>query len=111
LERPTKGDVRIEERVVNELPPGDLKMAMAFQDFALYPHFSLYGNIAFALKPTVKSRADLDRWVRTAAAILGLGPLLAKRPRAVRRRAAAGRPGARARARARRLLDGRAAVH
>jgi ABC-type sugar transport system ATPase subunit len=41
-------------------------MAMVFQDYALYPHLNLYGNIAFALKPTVKSRADLDRRVRTA---------------------------------------------
>jgi len=83
LERPTKGDVRIGDRVVNELAPGDRKMAMVFQDYALYPHLSVYGNIAFALKPTVKSRADLDRRVRTAAAMLSLEPLLAKKPRAL----------------------------
>ncbi len=49
--RPTKGDVRIEERVVNELPPGDLKMAMVFLDFALYPHLSLYLRHLFPYLP------------------------------------------------------------
>jgi len=83
LERPTEGDVRIGERVVNELAPRDRKMAMVFQDYALYPHLSVYGNIAFALKPTVRSRAELDKRVRSAAAMLGLEPLLAKKPPAL----------------------------
>ncbi len=83
LERPTEGDVRIGERVVNELAPGDRQLAMVFQDYALYPHLNVYGNIAFALKPTVKSRAELDRRVRSAAAMLGLEPLLAKKPRSL----------------------------
>jgi len=83
LERPTEGDVRIGERVVNELAPADRKMAMVFQDYALYPHRSVYGNIAFALKPTVRPRAELDKRVRSAAAMLGLEPLLAKKPPAL----------------------------
>jgi ABC-type sugar transport system ATPase subunit len=83
LERPTEGDARIGERVVNERSPADRKMAMVFQDYALHPHRSVYGNIAFALKPTVRSRAELDKRVRSAAAMLGLEPLLAKKPLAL----------------------------
>ena len=83
LERPIEGDVRIGDRVVNELVPGDRKMAMVFQDYALYPHLSVYGHLAFALKPTVRSRAELDKRVRSAAAMLGLEPLLAKKPPAL----------------------------
>jgi len=81
LERPTEGDARIGERVVNERSTADRKMAMVFQDYALHPHRSVYGNIAFALKPTVRSRAELDKRVRSAAAMLGLEPLLATRSR------------------------------
>jgi len=73
LERPTEGDARIGERVVNERSPADRKMAMVFQDYALHPHRSVYGNIAFALKPTVRSRAELDKAGPFRGSDVGLG--------------------------------------
>ncbi|MGI8537291.1 MAG: ABC transporter ATP-binding protein, partial [Mycobacteriales bacterium] len=83
LERLTAGTIRIGDRVVNDLAPGDRDVAMVFQDYALYPHLTVYGNIAFALRPTVKSRRELDARVREAAELLGMQRLLRKRPRAL----------------------------
>ena len=89
LERPIEGDVRIGDRVVNELVPGDRKMAMVFQDYALYPHLSVYGNIAFALKPTVRSRAELDKAGPFRGSDVGPGAAVGQEAaRAVRRRGA-----------------------
>jgi multiple sugar transport system ATP-binding protein len=81
LEDITRGTVRIGERVVNDMPPKERDIAMVFQNYALYPHMSVYDNMAFALKLRRVDRSEVDRRVREAADILGLGGLLDKRPR------------------------------
>jgi ABC-type sugar transport system ATPase subunit len=95
LERPDEGTVRIGDRAVDDVSPGARDVAMVFQDYALYPHMSVYGNIAFALRPSLRSKRELDAKVRQVAELLGLGGLLGKRPRALsggeRQRVALGR--------------------
>jgi multiple sugar transport system ATP-binding protein len=81
LEDITGGTVRIGDRVVNGVPPKDRDIAMVFQNYALYPHMTVYDNMAFALKLRKVDRGEVDRRVREAADILGLGGLLDKRPR------------------------------
>jgi multiple sugar transport system ATP-binding protein len=81
LESITGGTVRIGDRVVNDVPPRDRDIAMVFQNYALYPHMTVYDNMAFALKLRKVSRDEIDRRVRDAAQILGLAGLLDKRPR------------------------------
>src|ERR671919_2709586 len=72
LERQTSGDVLIGGQTVNELPPADRKIAMVFQSYALYPHMSVYKNMAFGLKFAKTDKAEVDRRVRQAAEILKL---------------------------------------
>ncbi len=95
LERADEGAIRIGDRVVNDLSPGDRDVSMVFQDYALYPHMSVYNNIAFALRPSVRSKRERDLRVRQAAGLLGLDRMLDKRPRALsggeRQRVALGR--------------------
>jgi multiple sugar transport system ATP-binding protein len=95
LEAITSGKVQIGERIVNDLPPKDRDVAMVFQNYALYPHMTVYENMAFALKVRKTDKAELDRRVRDAAAILGLDELLERRPKALsggqRQRVAMGR--------------------
>jgi multiple sugar transport system ATP-binding protein len=95
LEAITRGTITIGDRVVNELPPKDRDVAMVFQDYALYPHMTVYQNMAFALKIRKLSKAETDQRVRDTAAILGLEDLLARRPKALsggqRQRVAMGR--------------------
>jgi multiple sugar transport system ATP-binding protein len=81
LEDITRGTVRIGDQVVNDVPPKDRDIAMVFQNYALYPHMNVYNNMAFALKLRRVESNEIDRRVREAAKILGLGGLLAKRPR------------------------------
>ena len=81
LEEISEGQIRIGDRVVNEIPPKDRDIAMVFQNYALYPHMTVYENMAFALKLRHVSRAEMDRRVRDTAKILGLEELLDKRPR------------------------------
>src|SRR5688500_3622922 len=81
LEDITGGTVRIGDRVVNDVPPKDRDIAMVFQNYALYPHMNVHDNMAFALKLRRVERSEIDRRVREAAEILGLGGLLDKRPR------------------------------
>ena len=81
LEEISEGTVRIGDRVVNDLPPKDRDIAMVFQNYALYPHMTVYENMAFALKLRRVDRAEVDRRVREAGEILGLSALLGKRPR------------------------------
>jgi len=83
LEQPTKGVIRIGDRVVNELAPGDRDVAMVFQDYALYPHMNAYQNVAFALRPARLPKKELNRRVREAAALLGIQTLLGRRPGAL----------------------------
>jgi multiple sugar transport system ATP-binding protein len=95
LEAITKGEVRIADRVVNDVPPKDRDIAMVFQNYALYPHMSVFDNMAFGLKLQKVPRQDIDQRVRETADILGLGELLNRKPRALsggqRQRVAMGR--------------------
>jgi multiple sugar transport system ATP-binding protein len=95
LEDVTSGVVRIGKRVVNKLPPKDRDIAMVFQNYALYPHMSAYDNMAFGLKMRSFPRAEIDRRVNDAAQVLGLEPVLKKKPRTLsggqRQRVAMGR--------------------
>jgi multiple sugar transport system ATP-binding protein len=95
LEAITKGEVRIGDRVVNDVPPKERDIAMVFQNYALYPHMSVFDNMAFGLKLQKVPKAEIDTRVRDAAHILGLDELLNRKPRALsggqRQRVAMGR--------------------
>ncbi|HEX9123781.1 MAG TPA: sn-glycerol-3-phosphate ABC transporter ATP-binding protein UgpC, partial [Actinomycetota bacterium] len=95
LESITQGTVRIGERVVNTVPPKERDIAMVFQNYALYPHMSVYDNMAFGLKLRKLPKQEIDRRVREAAAILGLEEFLPRKPKALsggqRQRVAMGR--------------------
>jgi multiple sugar transport system ATP-binding protein len=95
LEEISEGTVRIGERVVNDLPARDRDIAMVFQNYALYPHMSVYDNMAFGLKLRKVSKDEIDRRVMEAARILGLEDFLRRKPRALsggqRQRVAMGR--------------------
>jgi ABC-type sugar transport system ATPase subunit len=81
LEAVSAGELRIGGRRVNELPPADRKIAMVFQSYALYPHMSVYKNMAFGLKFVRTGKDEVDRRVRRAAEILKLTNLLDRKPR------------------------------
>jgi multiple sugar transport system ATP-binding protein len=81
LEPPTEGDVLIGGRVVTDLPPRARQIAMVFQSYALYPHMSVYNNIAFPLKAARLPRAEQEKRVQWAAGILGIDGLLGRKPR------------------------------
>ncbi|MEX0774775.1 MAG: sn-glycerol-3-phosphate ABC transporter ATP-binding protein UgpC [Phycisphaeraceae bacterium] len=95
LEEISAGTVRIGERVVNDVPPKDRDIAMVFQNYALYPHMTVYKNMAFGLKLRRMPRKEIDERVQWAAKILGLTPLLERKPKALsggqRQRVAVGR--------------------
>ena len=80
LETPTSGRIVIGEREVQELPSRKRDVAMVFQNYALYPHLTVYGNLAFGLKEHGFKRAEVDRRVRDMARILGIETLLGRRP-------------------------------
>src|SRR5438309_7188107 len=75
LEDITEGQIKIGDRVVNDMPPRDRDIAMVFQSYALYPHMSVYDNMAFGLKMRGTPRPEIDRRARDAARILELDPL------------------------------------
>jgi multiple sugar transport system ATP-binding protein len=95
LETISAGEIRIDERVVNALEPKERDIAMVFQNYALYPQMTVAENLGFALQLAKTPKAELERKVATAAAMLGLGPLLARYPRQLsggqRQRVAMGR--------------------
>jgi multiple sugar transport system ATP-binding protein len=95
LEAISEGTITVGDRIVNELPPKDRDVAMVFQNYALYPHMSVYDNMAFALKIRKMPSAERDRKVRDTAKILGIGELLDRKPKALsggqRQRVAMGR--------------------
>lgn len=95
LEDISAGTVAIGGRVVNDVAPKDRGIAMVFQNYALYPHMTVFDNLAFGLKLAGVSRPEIDRRVREAAGILGLEALLDRRPAALsggqRQRVAVGR--------------------
>ncbi len=95
LERITSGTLRIGDRVVNALEPADRDIAMVFQNYALYPHMSVYDNLAYGLRNRRFPKADIDRRVKEAAAMLEIEKFLDRKPRALsggqRQRVAMGR--------------------
>jgi multiple sugar transport system ATP-binding protein len=80
LEKPTAGRIFIGDREVQELPSRKRDVAMVFQNYALYPHLTVYGNLAFGLKEHRVKKAETDRRVREMSHILGLDALLGRRP-------------------------------
>src|SRR5205809_4654446 len=95
LEEITSGEISIGERVVNDLPPKDRDIAMVFQNYALYPHMTVYDNMVFGLKMRKFEKAEIGKRGREAADILGIGELLKRKPRQLsggqRQRVAVGR--------------------
>src|SRR5437870_11184598 len=94
LEPITSGTVSIDGEVVNHVPAKSRDIAMVFQSYALYPHMTVYDNLAFGLRRRDVARAEVDRRVRAVAGKLGLEPFLARKPHALsggqRQRAAPG---------------------
>ena len=83
LEEITSGELRIDDEIVNDVAPKDRNIAMVFQSYALYPHMTVYDNMAFGLKLRKFSRDEIDRRVNNAAEILGLKPYLDRHPKAL----------------------------
>ncbi|HBO34063.1 MAG TPA: glycerol-3-phosphate ABC transporter ATP-binding protein, partial [Anaerolineaceae bacterium] len=81
LEEISEGKVLIGDQVVNDIAPKDRDIAMVFQSYALYPHMSVYDNMAFGLKLRKFDKADIDRRVKEAAQILGIEGLLKRKPK------------------------------
>jgi multiple sugar transport system ATP-binding protein len=95
LEEITEGVISIGDRVVNDVPPKDRDIAMVFQSYALYPHMSVYDNMAFGLKLRRTPKDEIDKRVKEAADILGIPDLLDRKPKQLsggqRQRVAVGR--------------------
>ncbi|MFP4268113.1 MAG: ABC transporter ATP-binding protein [Spirochaetaceae bacterium] len=95
LEDITEGDLYIDDKRVNDIPPKDRDIAMVFQNYALYPHMSVYDNMAFGLKIRKFDKSEIERRVKEASEILGLEQLLDRKPKALsggqRQRVAVGR--------------------
>ena len=95
LENPSNGEIFVDDRMINNVPPKDRNISMVFQNYALYPHMNVYGNMAFALKLRNYPKADIDKRVRDAGQILGISHLLDRRPKQIsggeRQRVALGR--------------------
>ncbi len=95
LEEITAGEISIGDRVVNDLPPKDRDIAMVFQNYALYPHMTVYDNMAFGLKMRKFPKPEIAKRVQDAAQLLGIQELLKRKPRQLsggqRQRVAVGR--------------------
>src|SRR5574341_2053449 len=95
LEDISDGRILIADQVVNDVAPKDRDIAMVFQSYALYPHMSVYDNMAFGLKLRKTPKSEIDRRVKEAAEILGIGELLTRKPKQLsggqRQRVALGR--------------------
>lgn len=95
LEEPTAGEIYIDGQLVNEVPPKDRDVAMVFQNYALYPHMTVYKNMSFGLRLRRYPKAEIEKRVRWAGKLLGIEHLLDRKPRALsggeRQRVAVGR--------------------
>ncbi len=80
LEKPTSGTIRVGDRVVNDVTPRDRDIAMVFQNYALYPHMTVYKNLAFGLRQRHTPKDEIDRRVSSISTMLGLDDLLKRRP-------------------------------
>ena len=83
LEDITEGEISIADNVVNEVAPKDRDIAMVFQNYALYPHMSVYDNMAFSLKLRKLSKEEIDKKVKEAAKTLEIDELLDRKPKAL----------------------------
>ena len=95
LETITSGEIDIGGRIVNQIEPADRDIAMVFQNYALYPHMSVYNNMAYGLRNRGMPKPEIDTRVREAAQILEIGPMLDRKPKQLsggqRQRVAMGR--------------------
>ncbi|MFW6119724.1 MAG: ABC transporter ATP-binding protein [Petrotogales bacterium] len=95
LEEITEGTISIDGKIVNDVEPKDRDIAMVFQNYALYPHMTVYENMAFGLKLRKMPKPEIEKRVKEAAEILGIGPLLDRKPKQLsggqRQRVAVGR--------------------
>jgi multiple sugar transport system ATP-binding protein len=95
LEEITEGELLIDGELMNDVPPKDRNIAMVFQNYALYPHMTVYENMAFGLRIKKFSKEQIDEWVHEAARILDIEKLLERKPKALsggqRQRVAVGR--------------------
>jgi multiple sugar transport system ATP-binding protein len=95
LEEVTEGDIAIDGKIVNDVPPKDRDIAMVFQNYALYPHMTVYENMAFGLKLRKFPKEEIRQRVREAAGVLAIEELLERKPKALsggqRQRVALGR--------------------
>ena len=80
LDKPTSGEIKIDGGSVNRLSPGERDIAMVFQNYALYPHMSVYANLAYGLRQRKTPRAEVERRVRETARLLDIGELLDRKP-------------------------------
>ena len=96
LEPISKGELKIGDRVVNDVAPKDRNIAMVFQSYALYPHMTVYKNMAFGLELRKVPKSEIDKRVREAAKVLDIEHLLKRKPKALsggqRQRVDLGRP-------------------
>ena len=83
LEEISSGELKIGDKVVNDVEPKDRDIAMVFQNYALYPHMSVYDNMAFGLKLRKVPKAEIDKLVHEAAKILDIEHLLDRKPKAL----------------------------
>ena len=81
LETPDSGQIFIDDKPMNDVPPKERDIAMVFQSYALYPHMSVYDNLAFPLKMRKYAKGEIDRGVRKAAQLLRIGDLLQRKPK------------------------------
>ena len=95
LEDASSGEIWIGEKLVNHVPPKERDIAMVFQNYALYPHMTVFENLAFGLRLRHYSKKEIEQRVRDAAGILGIEPMLSRKPRELsggeRQRVAVGR--------------------
>ena len=82
LEDITEGEISIADKIVNEVAPKDRDIALVFQNYALYPHMSVYDNMAFSLKLRKFSKDEIDKKVKDAAKTLEIDELLDRKPKA-----------------------------
>jgi len=81
LETPDEGEIYIDDKMVNDLPPKDRDIAMVFQSYALYPHMTVYGNLAFPLKMRKLPKDEIDKKVKEVAKLLRIEELLDRKPK------------------------------
>src|ERR1051325_11164558 len=80
LDKVSSGEIYLDDQLLNEVPPNERRMAMVFQNYALYPHMSVYGNLSFSLRLKRRPRDEIEQRVKRVAEMLDIGALLARKP-------------------------------